>query len=236
VHPIPEIIILGGLEICEGGLIELSVGTADEYLWNSGETTQDVSIGSSGQYTVEATFGSATCESNSVDVVIHPKPNAEFLTSTNVLHRDELISFTSDDENITSWLWDFGDGGISLDQNPEYTFTEEGEYTVTLAVTSDEGCHNSSSKMFGIVTGIEDVNGRSVKAYPNPVAANAVYLEGPENVTIELELLSTEGQTIRKSTMTGGAILDVTNVGNGIYILKMVTSRDVITRKLIIAR
>jgi hypothetical protein len=236
VHPTPEIIILGGLETCEGGLIELSVGTADEYLWSSGETTQDVSIGSSGQYMVVATYGSATCESNSVDVVIYPKPNADFLTSTEILHRDELIRFTSDDENITSWLWDFGDGGISLDQNPEYTFTDEGEYTVTLAVTSDDGCHNSSSKTFGIVTGIEDTNGSSVKAFPNPVASNAVYLEGPENVTVELELLSAEGQIIRKATMTGGTVMDISNVANGIYILKLITFRDVITRKLIIAR
>jgi len=44
---------------------------------------------------------------------------------------------------ITEWLWDFGDGGTSTEQNPSYTYYESGLYTVTLTVTGPGG---SSSK------------------------------------------------------------------------------------------
>ena len=34
--------------------------------------------------------------------------------------------------NVTSWLWDFGDGNISTSQNPIHTYYEIGNYSVTL--------------------------------------------------------------------------------------------------------
>ena len=39
----------------------------------------------------------------------------------------------------TSWLWSFGDGGISNDQNPVYTYTNAGTYSVTLTATNTGG-------------------------------------------------------------------------------------------------
>jgi len=41
--------------------------------------------------------------------------------------------------NPTSWLWDFGDGGTSIDPNPVYTYMETGEYTVTLTIGDGTG-------------------------------------------------------------------------------------------------
>ena len=40
---------------------------------------------------------------------------------------------------ITSWMWDFGDGGTSREQNPTHTYTLGGSFTVSLRVTSDHG-------------------------------------------------------------------------------------------------
>lgn len=37
---------------------------------------------------------------------------------------------------VSSWLWDFGDGGTSTEQNPTHTYDEVGEYTVTLIVNA----------------------------------------------------------------------------------------------------
>ncbi len=42
-----------------------------------------------------------------------------------------------------SWEWDFGDGGSSDEQNPSYTYTTPGNYSVSLTITDDIG--NSSS-------------------------------------------------------------------------------------------
>ncbi len=37
-------------------------------------------------------------------------------------------------KDITSWLWNFGDGTTSTEQNPSHTYTSAGTYTVTLTV------------------------------------------------------------------------------------------------------
>jgi PKD repeat protein len=46
---------------------------------------------------------------------------------------------TSYPDAIVGWAWDFGDGGVSSDQNPAHTYADNGIYTVTLTVTDDDG-------------------------------------------------------------------------------------------------
>jgi len=36
-----------------------------------------------------------------------------------------------------TWDWDFGDGGTSTEQNPVYTYDDEGDYYVSLTISSD---------------------------------------------------------------------------------------------------
>jgi PKD repeat protein len=36
--------------------------------------------------------------------------------------------------NVAAWQWDFGDGGFSNEQHPQWTYTNGGTYTVTLTV------------------------------------------------------------------------------------------------------
>ncbi|MTK64044.1 MAG: PKD domain-containing protein, partial [Methanobacterium sp.] len=42
----------------------------------------------------------------------------------------------------TSWLWDFGDGATSTDQNPVHVYNTPGTYTVTLTATNMAGNSN----------------------------------------------------------------------------------------------
>ncbi|HPE99787.1 MAG TPA: PKD domain-containing protein [Bacteroidales bacterium] len=42
--------------------------------------------------------------------------------------------------SIATWNWNFGDGGTSTVQNPNYTYTNWGDFNATLTVTSDAGC------------------------------------------------------------------------------------------------
>jgi len=54
---------------------------------------------------------------------------------------DLTVTFTNTSSNATSYLWDFGDdiGGTSTDENPTYTYAEEGIYTVKLTATNNDG-------------------------------------------------------------------------------------------------
>ncbi len=44
--------------------------------------------------------------------------------------------------NPNNWVWDFGDGTISNNQNPIHKYDEEGEYMVTLSIETDS-CESS---------------------------------------------------------------------------------------------
>ncbi len=45
--------------------------------------------------------------------------------------------------NVNSWAWSFGDGTGSDEQNPVHTYAEEGEYTVSLSITTEDGCSST---------------------------------------------------------------------------------------------
>ena len=52
------------------------------------------------------------------------------------------VTFTNNSTGpgALSYFWSFGDGGTSTLLNPSHTYTSSGNYTVSLAVTSSNGC------------------------------------------------------------------------------------------------
>lgn len=76
--------------------------------------------------------------------------------------------------NISSYLWGFGDGNISHEENPVHQFQSSGLYTVCLLILDET---NSCSDYYCeeievVVTGTENIPGitRQILAYPNPVS------------------------------------------------------------------
>lgn len=66
-----------------------------------------------------------------------------YFTATPMLGYDAPMSvqFTNEstaDSGITSYAWDFGDGGTSSEENPVHSYTEEGIYTVSLTITAQD--------------------------------------------------------------------------------------------------
>lgn len=53
---------------------------------------------------------------------------------------DGVVVFTDESTNLpNSWLWDFGDGDTSPDQDPTHTYLTPGTYTVSLTATNAFG-------------------------------------------------------------------------------------------------
>jgi hypothetical protein len=68
-------------------------------------------------------------------------PVANFtMSQTSPTVDDTLVQFTDTSTGApSSWLWDFGDGATSTNQNPQHTFQAFGNLTVSLKVTNDFG-------------------------------------------------------------------------------------------------
>ena len=67
-------------------------------------------------------------------------PSASFDVSNNSLCMGETIQFNDfSTGSVSSWDWDFGDGGSSNDSDPTHLYGSPGTYTVTLTVTNTIG-------------------------------------------------------------------------------------------------
>ena len=67
-------------------------------------------------------------------------PVASFVSNVTAGTIPLSVHFIDSSTNTpTSWFWSFGDGGTSTLQNPTYTYTKAGTYTIILAATNGAG-------------------------------------------------------------------------------------------------
>ncbi len=72
-----------------------------------------------------------------------PRPIAAFTQDRTTGQVPLTVQFTNQSSgNVTSVLWNFGDGGTSTELNPRHTFNAPGLYNVTLTVTGPGGSSN----------------------------------------------------------------------------------------------
>jgi PKD repeat protein len=83
------------------------------------------------------------------EIIVDTLPYVNFTVTNDSICQGEYIEFSGIGTNISSWYWDFGDGGNSIEQNPVYLYSSPGIYTVSLTVTGSdaEGCTNFVSDM-----------------------------------------------------------------------------------------
>jgi PKD repeat protein len=84
-------------------------------------------------------------------VSITEPPLASFTYSPDHPTVGQVIQFTDTSTGgpPTEWTWDFGDGvGTSTEQNPSYTYTVGGTYTVSLTVSNSVGSDTSEQTIF----------------------------------------------------------------------------------------
>jgi methionine-rich copper-binding protein CopC/chitodextrinase len=130
-------------------------GTIVNYTWNFGDGSTAFGkvvyhlFDDNGTYTVTLTvtddFGATDSVTEQV-VVANVAPTALFTYDPDKPKfegGEAEVTFTDlsedDDGTIESWLWDFGDGETSTEQNPVHTYADDKTYTVTLTVTDDDG-------------------------------------------------------------------------------------------------
>ena len=78
-------------------------------------------------------------------ILVNQLPYVEIATDSDTACVEELINFYGSGTDIVSWLWDFGDGGTSVLQDPTHMYMTSGIYTVVLSVIDINGCNNDTA-------------------------------------------------------------------------------------------
>ena len=137
-----------------------STGNPNYWKWNLGNNTVSFLQNPStiylnpGTYTVKLVIRNAAGSTDSLTktqyIVVYAKPATNFSASPLSGCFPLPVSFsdlsTPGSGTITNWMWDFGDGNTSTQQNPVHTFSSAGNYTILLVVTNSKGCSKSFTR------------------------------------------------------------------------------------------
>ncbi|HPG37899.1 MAG TPA: PKD domain-containing protein [bacterium] len=127
-----------------------STGFIDKWEWDFGdnasgsEQNPDHTFNYPGTYTVSLTVsglgGSHRVVKNSLITIGYPPPVADFSAFPVSGIMPLTVQFSSLSTGfIQTWLWSFGDGVFSNQQNPLYTYNNPGNYSVNLSVVGPGG-------------------------------------------------------------------------------------------------
>lgn len=130
-------------------------GNITSYSWNFGDGQTSAEQNPAHAYATPGTYNvcltitahNPSCTNTYCHhvVVVHHPPvgvcQAAFVAhQPNPEH--QAINFTdqsTSDGTIGSWVWDFGDGNTSTEQNPSHTYIQPGTYLVCLIITNNDG-------------------------------------------------------------------------------------------------
>jgi len=110
------------------------------------------------------------------------------------VNRTTIGSIAYSDTHNLKFLWKFGDKAFSVDENPEHLYVNKGSYKVTLAVSDEKGCSDSSSTIINL-------RGNSKSAMeiftPNGDGINDIFKIPPDDLRdFKCVILSNNGEKL----------------------------------------
>ncbi len=155
---------------------------------NSSEISNPTNIvyNSAGLFPITLTVEEGDCIGSFTDsLLVYQEPTIAFDIEEGLYCAPFIALF----ENLSAadtplnYLWDFGDGTTSSQQNPVHVYEEPGIYNVSLAVTSTQGC---TAELFLEKPGL-------IEVFPSPTAAFTV---DPEETTAFQTEITFEDESI----------------------------------------
>ncbi len=128
-----------------GTIKNIDFGEGNNYNFNNSDTEILHSYTRPGKYFLKLTYSdpkNTNCVQSSRDSIILPESGADF-TASNINGCKSPFSTTFTAVNFPdalSYSWEFGDGTSSTEASPGKIFTQNGNFTIKLKVTSKAGC------------------------------------------------------------------------------------------------
>jgi len=207
--------------------------------WNFGDGNTSTSLNPAHIFNTPQTYnvtliastGSSCNDTLSKSVTVNETPVCDFDYEIDWVNGytpgNRSLKFTPANTNYSNYQWFFTKSENSSAVNPTHTFLYDGNYTVRLIASTNEGCNCESSKNITITTtGINLVEKGTIKVYPNP-ASDIFTLENLEN-EVKYEIINMDGKKLLEgNAMKGINRINISKLNTGVYYVKVSNSDSI---------
>ncbi|HYV90976.1 MAG TPA: PKD domain-containing protein [Chitinophagales bacterium] len=224
--------------VCLHDSVTLSASGAQDYTWQPGNVSGQsilVSPDLPTIYIVQGTDANGCSDEDSIAIQVLPLPGISLGVDTTIC--DTVNFFLNAGSGFNSYLWSTGE--------TTQTITVSASNTYWAQVQDNNGCWGIDSINVTVVvcTGAEESFSEfNISLFPNPASTSfllTIYNSTNEKIKVELENLL--GQTIRDiydgiSHDQFTKEINVNAFPAGLYYLKIMSGKEIITRKLVIEK
>lgn len=242
VNPAPGAALGMDVVSCMGDTVVLTANTngSMDFVWNTLDTTQSISVTTTNTYSVLVTNPSTGCVSAD-DVLVTFTDTTAHADASFSNNNTLTVDFTNLSTGANTYLWDFDNDGSIDDSttNPTHTYPGNAVYTVHLLVMNACGGTDDTLIVVDLLTvGMVNAGVQSLNVSPNPTlnSVNINFEANSANLTVEL--VSVSGQIIytenyNQFSGTYRKQVDLSNYAQGVYYVKLITDKGVITKKVV---
>lgn len=126
------------------------------WFWDFGDTTSSTLQNPTHQYNTSGTYnvsltvntvnGCSHTTTTAVTIIHFTQPTAAFTFSPVNPQPGTTVDFVNQSSNATNWNWNFSGTENSNELSPSIYYENSGDYSVSLVVTSEDGCIDSTKQ------------------------------------------------------------------------------------------
>jgi len=226
---------------CEPDQIEYfdnSVGNPTEWLWEfqggtpsmSTEQNPIITYQNQGTYNTKLSVSNSLYSdeidrANYVEIYSEPVALIDYITTSS--SQIDFINNSLIGNSNAEFDWDFGDGNTSTNVSPSHTYTEQGDFLVTLTVTNECGTSVSEELITIMTTSTSEILSQNgYKIFPNP-NSGTFYLSNENGNSISnfltLTLMDLAGRELNLTSNISNNVLflECGDLATGMYVLKL---------------
>lgn len=224
--------------------LDISQGQAESWSWEfpggqpatSTEENPTITYSDTGSYTVRLIVTNELGQDELVredfiQVLSSPSPDFNFEAM------DGSVSFINLSEGASRYVWSFGDGNISQEEEPTHEFNRTGLYYVTLNAFNDFCASTKTLPVNIVISSIENLDQKVIaKAYPNPVSnLLTIALEGLSPTPLQLRILDTQGRILQEQSFNSTNLLElnVSDYPSGLYFVQVLGEDWQVTERVL---
>lgn len=136
--------------------------------------------------------------------------------------------------DVSTWEWDFGDGGSANIQNPSHEYLSPGSFTVSLTINGPAGSSTETKADYILIpVGIGNNDFQTLLIYPNPVT-DFLNIQFPVAEKRKIILQTIQGKPVfERETSNEFESIDMNKFDQGVYTLTIENNGELMKAKVV---